>query len=215
MRHAIRIQPYLSRDLVQKLRAYAAARSETVSGVVATALGEYLERDPQATRPRLRRRSVGLPWSRDGMRSNAVGSGVRADRRLLRVGARPGRPLARPRHSEGGPRRRHPDQHRAARLLEARDRRLTVRACLPGGGRQHAAEAHEARGGPATRDAAGGPRYRVRTSTSAGARAARTARPRETRAPVAARSAPSSSSPSARSGRSASTTFATRRRLCC
>ena len=45
MRQAIRIQPYLSRDLVQKLRAYAAARSETVSGVVATALGEYLGRD--------------------------------------------------------------------------------------------------------------------------------------------------------------------------
>jgi hypothetical protein len=45
MRQAIRIQPYLSRDLVQKLRAYALARSETVSGVVATALGEYLERD--------------------------------------------------------------------------------------------------------------------------------------------------------------------------
>ena len=45
MRHAIRIQPYLSRDLFQKLRAYAAARSETVSGVVAAALGEYLEPD--------------------------------------------------------------------------------------------------------------------------------------------------------------------------
>jgi hypothetical protein len=45
MRQAIRIQPYLSRDLFQKVRAYAAARSETVSGVVATALGEYLERD--------------------------------------------------------------------------------------------------------------------------------------------------------------------------
>ena len=45
MRQAIRIQPYLSRDLFQKLRAYAAARSETVSGVVAAALGEYLERD--------------------------------------------------------------------------------------------------------------------------------------------------------------------------
>jgi hypothetical protein len=45
MRHAIRIQPYLSRDLFRKLRAYAAARSETVSGVVAAALGEYLERD--------------------------------------------------------------------------------------------------------------------------------------------------------------------------
>jgi len=45
MRHAIRIQPYLSRDLFQKLRAYAAARSLTVSAVVAEALGEYLERD--------------------------------------------------------------------------------------------------------------------------------------------------------------------------
>jgi hypothetical protein len=45
MRHAIRIQPYLSRDLFQKLRAYAEARSETVSGVVAAALGAYLERD--------------------------------------------------------------------------------------------------------------------------------------------------------------------------
>jgi hypothetical protein len=45
MRPAIRIQPYLSRELVEKVRAYAAARSETVSGVVATALGEYLERD--------------------------------------------------------------------------------------------------------------------------------------------------------------------------
>jgi hypothetical protein len=45
MRHAIRIQPYLSRDLFHKLRAYAAARSETVSGVVAAALSEYLERD--------------------------------------------------------------------------------------------------------------------------------------------------------------------------
>ncbi len=45
MRHAIRIQPYLSRDLFQKLRAYAAARSLTVSAVVAAALGEYLNRD--------------------------------------------------------------------------------------------------------------------------------------------------------------------------
>jgi hypothetical protein len=45
MRQAIRIQPYLSRELVDKVRAYAAARSETVSGVVATALGEYLGRD--------------------------------------------------------------------------------------------------------------------------------------------------------------------------
>lgn len=45
MRHAVRIQPYLSRDLFQKLRAYAAARSLTVSAVVADALGRYLERD--------------------------------------------------------------------------------------------------------------------------------------------------------------------------
>jgi hypothetical protein len=45
MRHAVRIQPYLSRDLFQKLRAYAAARSLTVSAVVADALNEYLERD--------------------------------------------------------------------------------------------------------------------------------------------------------------------------
>jgi len=45
MRQAIRIQPYLSRELVDKVRAYAGARSETVSGVVATALGEYLGRD--------------------------------------------------------------------------------------------------------------------------------------------------------------------------
>lgn len=45
MRHAIRIQPYLSQDLFRKLRAYAAARSLTVSAIVADALGEYLERD--------------------------------------------------------------------------------------------------------------------------------------------------------------------------
>jgi predicted transcriptional regulator len=45
MRHAIRIQPYLARDLFQKLRAYAAARSLTVSAVINAALAEYLERD--------------------------------------------------------------------------------------------------------------------------------------------------------------------------
>jgi hypothetical protein len=45
MRHAVRIQPYLSRDLFQKLRSYAAARSLTVSAVVADALDEYLEPD--------------------------------------------------------------------------------------------------------------------------------------------------------------------------
>jgi hypothetical protein len=44
MRHPIRIQPYLSRDLFQKLRAYTAARSLTMSAVVADALGEYLKR---------------------------------------------------------------------------------------------------------------------------------------------------------------------------
>ena len=45
MRHAIRIQPYLPADLFKKLRAYAAARSLTVSAIVVDALGEYLERD--------------------------------------------------------------------------------------------------------------------------------------------------------------------------
>lgn len=45
MRHAIRIQPYLPPDLFRKVRAYAKARSLTVSAVVAAALGEYLERD--------------------------------------------------------------------------------------------------------------------------------------------------------------------------
>lgn len=45
MRHAIRIQPYLSRELAKKLRAYTTARSLTVSAVVADALGQYLERD--------------------------------------------------------------------------------------------------------------------------------------------------------------------------
>jgi hypothetical protein len=55
MRQAIRIQPYISRELVQKVRAYAAARSETVSAVVATALGEYLGRD-EADEDRVARR---------------------------------------------------------------------------------------------------------------------------------------------------------------
>jgi hypothetical protein len=45
MRHAIRIQPYLSPDLHKKLSAYTAARSLTVSAVISAALGEYLERD--------------------------------------------------------------------------------------------------------------------------------------------------------------------------
>ena len=45
MRHAIRIQPYLAPDLFRKLRAYAGARSLTVSAVISAALSEYLERD--------------------------------------------------------------------------------------------------------------------------------------------------------------------------
>lgn len=45
MRRAIRIQPYLAPDLFQKLRAYAAAQSLTVSAVVSAALGEYFERN--------------------------------------------------------------------------------------------------------------------------------------------------------------------------
>jgi hypothetical protein len=45
MRLGIRIQPYLPVDLFQKLHAYAAVRSETVTAVIAAALREYLERD--------------------------------------------------------------------------------------------------------------------------------------------------------------------------
>src|SRR5262249_40266915 len=45
MRRGIRIQPYLAPELSRKLRAYAAARSLTVSAVISAALGEYLERD--------------------------------------------------------------------------------------------------------------------------------------------------------------------------
>lgn len=45
MRNAVRIQPYLSHDLFRKVRAYAAARSLTVTAVVSAALSEYLERD--------------------------------------------------------------------------------------------------------------------------------------------------------------------------
>lgn len=37
MRRAIRIQPYLPPDLFQKLGAYAAARSQTVTAVIAAA----------------------------------------------------------------------------------------------------------------------------------------------------------------------------------
>jgi hypothetical protein len=45
MRRAVRIQPYLPPDLFQKSRAYASARSQTVTAVIAAALREYLERD--------------------------------------------------------------------------------------------------------------------------------------------------------------------------
>src|SRR4029079_6465142 len=76
MRHAIRIQPYLSRDLDQKLRAYAAARSETVRGIVATALGEYLERDAP-DKDLLARRLDGVTQSIEqlGRDLNALGVG--------------------------------------------------------------------------------------------------------------------------------------------
>jgi hypothetical protein len=45
MRHSVRIQPYISADLFRKLRAYAAAKSSTVSGVISEALWKYLEGD--------------------------------------------------------------------------------------------------------------------------------------------------------------------------
>ena len=45
MRRAIRIQPYLPPDLFRKLRAYAAAHSDTVTAVIIAAVREYLERD--------------------------------------------------------------------------------------------------------------------------------------------------------------------------
>jgi hypothetical protein len=45
MSHPVRIQPYISPDLDQKLRAYKAARSLTVSAVVNAALGEYFEKN--------------------------------------------------------------------------------------------------------------------------------------------------------------------------
>ena len=44
MKHP-RIQPYLAPELTEKLRAYAAARSLTVSAVMTAALTEYFERD--------------------------------------------------------------------------------------------------------------------------------------------------------------------------
>ena len=44
MKHP-RIQPYLAPELTEKVRAYAAARSLTVSAVMTAALTEYFERD--------------------------------------------------------------------------------------------------------------------------------------------------------------------------
>jgi hypothetical protein len=45
VRERVRIQPYVSRDIQGKLRAYSAARRLTESAVTEAALGEYLERD--------------------------------------------------------------------------------------------------------------------------------------------------------------------------
>ena len=45
MRHRIRIQPYISPEVHQKVRAYAAARTLTESAVTEAALSEYCERD--------------------------------------------------------------------------------------------------------------------------------------------------------------------------
>jgi hypothetical protein len=45
MRHVIRSQPCRSRDLFQRLRAYVAARSLTISAVANAALADYLDWD--------------------------------------------------------------------------------------------------------------------------------------------------------------------------
>ena len=45
MRHRIRIQPYLSPEVHQKLRAYTSTRRLTESGVAEEALAQYLARD--------------------------------------------------------------------------------------------------------------------------------------------------------------------------
>jgi hypothetical protein len=43
MRHRVRIQPYVPRDLQRKLRTFAAAQNITESAVTEAALAEYLE----------------------------------------------------------------------------------------------------------------------------------------------------------------------------
>jgi hypothetical protein len=55
MRQKIRIQPYVSRELVSKLRAYASTRRLTESAVAEAALNEYVDRD-QAERTLVVRR---------------------------------------------------------------------------------------------------------------------------------------------------------------
>jgi hypothetical protein len=56
---------------------------------------------------------------------------------------------------------------KGAGVPEARDRRVALGAGLPGGGRQHAPEAHESGGGPASRHAPGGPGDRIRPQVPA------------------------------------------------
>jgi hypothetical protein len=55
MRQKVRIQPYVSRELESKVRAYAATRRLTESAVAEAALSEYVERD-QAERTLVVRR---------------------------------------------------------------------------------------------------------------------------------------------------------------
>jgi nitroreductase len=43
MRHRVRIQPYISTDLRQKLRAFAAAKHVTESAIAEAAIGEYID----------------------------------------------------------------------------------------------------------------------------------------------------------------------------
>jgi hypothetical protein len=45
MRHRVRIQPYVSREVQRKVRVYAGARGLTESAVAEAALAEYVDRD--------------------------------------------------------------------------------------------------------------------------------------------------------------------------
>jgi hypothetical protein len=45
MRHRVRIQPYVSPDIHQRLRTYGAAQGLTESAIAEGAFGEYLARD--------------------------------------------------------------------------------------------------------------------------------------------------------------------------